>query len=67
MITDNEVKKRGMEILINELGEVEAEHFVALIIKERFDYTEWQKDLWKDVSVATLSKQAMNYVSKQGG
>ena len=46
MITDSEIKKKGIEVLIKELGEVGAERFVTLIIREPFDYTEWQKDLW---------------------
>ncbi len=62
MITDSEIKRKGIELLIKGLGEVEAERFITLIIREPFDYTEWQENLWKEVSVEELSKKAMEYV-----
>ncbi|HDM77208.1 MAG TPA: hypothetical protein ENG51_12195 [Deltaproteobacteria bacterium] len=65
MITDSEIKRKGMDALIKHLGEVEAERFITLIIREPFDYTEWQRDLWLDTGVEELSKKAMQYVSKQ--
>ncbi|RLA95089.1 MAG: hypothetical protein DRG59_13195 [Deltaproteobacteria bacterium] len=65
MITDSEIKRKGMDALIKHLGEVEAERFITLIIREPFDYTEWQRDLWLDTGVEELSKKTMQYVSKQ--
>lgn len=41
MITDTEIKLKGLEVLINKLGIVEAERFVSLIMREPFDYTKW--------------------------
>ncbi len=38
MITDSEIKRKGIELLIKGLGEVEAERFITLIIREPFDY-----------------------------
>ena len=64
MIIDSEIKIKGMEALIQELGETGAERFITLIVREPFDYTQWQEKLWKNLSVEELSKQAMNYVSK---
>ncbi len=64
MITDSELKRKGIEALIKELGEVEAERFITLLMREPFDYTEWQKQLWKDKTVADLSRDAMEYVKK---
>ncbi len=65
MISDSEIKKKGMEVLIKELGEVEAERFITLITREPFDYTEWQKDLWKDKTVVELCKEAMEYIKER--
>lgn len=48
-----------MKTLINHLGKVDAEKFISLIIREPFDYTEWQKNLFSDLSVKELSNQAM--------
>ena len=53
---------KGMECLIDNLGLVEAERFIAMINAEPFDYTEWRRDnLFKDVSVEELSHAAMEY------
>jgi hypothetical protein len=65
MITDSEIRKKGIESLIHQLGEVEAERFITLVIREPFDYTEWQRELWSNLSVRQLSKMAMEYVKKE--
>jgi len=61
MLTDIEIRKKGLKVLIDALGNVNAEKFVSLIIKEPFDYTEWQSTLWNDQSVNQLSESAMRY------
>jgi hypothetical protein len=60
MPTDSEIKRKGMEILVDRLGLVEAERFVALINHEGFDYTEWHRDLWKGKSLEDVSSLAMS-------
>ena len=65
MITDTELKVKGLKVLLKELGKVEAERFIALIKKEAFDYTEWQRSLWEDKDVEELSKEAMEFRKKQ--
>ena len=64
MITDTEIKIKGIEALINKLGEVEAERFIALLIREPFDYTKWQRILWTNKSVVELSNAAMQLRKK---
>lgn len=59
-ITDNEIKLQGIEALISSLGEVQAERFISLILREPFDYTEWQKKLWPDKSIEEISSMAMD-------
>jgi hypothetical protein len=60
-MTDTEIRVKGLEVLSRNLGKVEAERFIALINREPFDYTEWQKNLFYDVSVRELSKAAMKH------
>jgi len=60
MLTDTEIKLKGLEALINALGEVQAEKFISLILREPFDYTLWQRNLWSDASLEELSQNAMN-------
>ena len=64
MITDTEIKIKGIEALINKLGEVETERFIALLIREPFDYTKWQRTLWTNKSVVELSNAAMQLRKK---
>ena len=64
MITDTEIKIKGIEALINRLGEVEAERFISLLMREPFDYTIWQRTLWTDKSVTELSAAAMQLRKK---
>jgi hypothetical protein len=59
MVAEMALRTKGMEVLINSLGKVEAERFISIIIKEPFDYTEWQRDLFNNVSVRELSSLAM--------
>jgi hypothetical protein len=61
MLTDIEIKKKGLRVLIENLGDVNAEKFISLIIKEPFDYTEWQGTLWNRQSVESVSDKAMQY------
>jgi len=43
--TDTEIRSDEISALMQVLGTVEAERFIALINRERFDYTEWRKSL----------------------
>ena len=60
MTTDTEIKLKGIEALIAALGEVQAERFVSLIMREPFDYTVWQRNLWSGKSVEEISRMAMS-------
>ena len=55
MITDTEIKVKGVEALITALGEVQAERFISLMLREPFDYTLWQQKLWPSQSVRKLA------------
>ena len=51
MMTDTVLKCKGMDILTQSLGLVDAERFISLMLYEPFDYTEWQRTLYEDVSL----------------
>ena len=59
MITDTEIKIIGIKALTEALGEVNAEKFISLIMREPFDYTKWQRQLWDGRSVEDISRSAM--------
>ena len=59
MMTDTEIKLKGVEVLIGALGEVQAERFISLMLREPFDYTQWQRQLWPTQSIEQISHLAM--------
>ena len=60
MSTDTEIKAKGMHLLAQYLGDVEAERFIALIQREPFDYTKWRQDMGEDLGIEEISRNAMN-------
>ena len=57
--TDTEVQIEGLQALTESLGSVDAEWFIALIQREPFDCTKWQRTLWEGHSVEEVSRNAM--------
>jgi len=65
MNNDTVLKNEGMKILATHLGLVKAERFISLMIREPFDYTKWQRGLYKDVPLDDFLNDAMNFRLKQ--
>ena len=61
MKTEAEIRHAGVCALIEALGIVEAGRFVAIMNRERFDYTEWRKTGLPDWDIERLSAQAAQY------
>jgi hypothetical protein len=58
--------KTGMKILIEQLGNIEAERFVSILLREPFDYTEWRKNnLCAGMTVEEISKEAMKVYNQE--
>lgn len=69
MKTDSLIIYEGMQALRSKLDIVETEKFISLILRENFDYTEWQKDLWKDKTVDEIYYAAKTFdenIEKEG-
>jgi hypothetical protein len=64
MITDTELRIKVLNILSQTIGDVDTERFIALINREPFDYTAWQKELFQDSTIEELSKKAMRNLEK---
>lgn len=58
-MTDTELKIKGYEILSSHLGLVEMEKFISMVQLDKFDYTKWRADLFKDLSGEEISKLGM--------
>ena len=56
--SDAEIRHEGLRLLFEQMGPVEAERFIALINRERFDYTAWRAAQWQDETVTSLAAKA---------
>ena len=65
MITDTEIRIKGLQVLTEHLGDVEAERFVAIIQREPFDYTKWRRGMDEDLTIQEISKKAMALKMKE--
>ena len=54
---------RGMAILTEKMGIVEAETFIFLIKTEGFDYTKWQREYFGSKSKEELDNEMDEYFS----
>ena len=49
-ITDREIIVRGFRALVDLFGDVNAERFITLTIREPQDYTKWRENMYKNES-----------------
>ncbi len=59
MITDTEIRVKGLQVLAQYLGDIEMERFIALIQRESFDYTKWRQNIDDNEDIESISKKAM--------
>lgn len=67
MSTEKEIRQRGMEVLLKELGDLDTEKFIKMLIREPFDYTEWQRSLWSTTDIDELDRKAQMHQKKSDG
>lgn len=58
-----EIMNKGMQCLLEKLGVVEAEKFISVIIREKFDYTHWQQEHFDALTPEQINSEAKQYVS----
>ncbi|MCC8121905.1 MAG: hypothetical protein LUF80_03605 [Oscillospiraceae bacterium] len=64
-MTDSmEIMDKGISCLLEKLGVVETEHFVSVLIREKFDYTKWQREKFDAVSAAEFQAAAVAYAKE---
>ena len=55
------IRKEGMECLVKSLGVLETEVFISSLLRERFDYTEWQRDYFANHTLDEFLYKAGEY------
>ena len=61
MVSDIEIMNKGIHYLLEKLGVVETERFIAAINREKFDYTKWQRERFDDMSSDEFNEAAVAY------
>ena len=56
-----EIMNRGMKCLTEQMGIIEAERFISIIIREKFDYTKWQREYFDQMSPGQIRREAQEY------
>jgi hypothetical protein len=59
------ILNEGMNCLLERLGVLETEIFISHLLREPFDYTEWQKKHYAAISVNELNQKAVKYAKMQ--
>ncbi len=65
MRSDSEIMHDGVKAIFLLLDLLEAERFIALMRREKLDYTEWRKNLFEGMSIEELSAKAMEHWNKK--
>ena len=58
MRTDMTVRNDAMDALIRALGMVDAERFISMVKRDTFDYTEWRRGMWNDMTIEEIYAEA---------
>lgn len=62
MLNDDEIFAKGLKVLVEGIGDLEAEKFIALVNRNKFNYTEWRREnLFKDITPEEFNKSAIEY------
>ncbi len=58
-MTDDEIRSQGFRILVEAFGDVNAERFITLTIREPMDYTKWRaRNMYLDDDLHSLAERA---------
>jgi len=61
MLSTVEIYNKGINLLVENMGIVEAEQFISVIKKENVDYTKWQRDYFDALPEGEFMKGAERY------
>ena len=52
---------RGMKCLTDHMDVIDAEAFISIIIREKFDYTEWRRKYFDAMELGEYHEKAVEY------
>jgi hypothetical protein len=62
--SDTVVRVDAIDALLNALGAVDTERFICMVKRDTFDYTEWQRGLFKGMSIDEIHNAATEHYEK---
>ena len=65
IVSDMEIRQKGLKILFKSLGEVDAIRFLSQITFEKRNYLKLQDKLFEGMSVEDIYKKAKEYAGKK--
>ena len=60
-----EIMNRGMKCLTDQMCIVEAEQYIATIIREKFDHTKWQREYFDAITPEEINSGASYFETTQ--
>jgi len=65
MRTDNILRYEAINVLTKVFGPVDMERFICMVKRDTFDYTEWRRDQWNDMTIDEIFMKATEYEKAQ--
>ena len=62
--TESDVMSIGMNCLVDNLGPLDAERFISYILRERSDYTKWQRKYFDQIPGNKLMSDAVQHAKE---
>ena len=56
-----EVLNSGMQCLVEHMGIINTEQFISAVLREKFDYTKWQRSHFDNIPADVLHADAVKY------
>jgi len=61
MKSDIQIRYEGFQVLFANMDIIDAEKFIALINRDRFDYTKWREKLFENMSVEEIIEKGREF------
>ena len=64
-MSENELTAKCLNTLFDAVGPAETERFVYILNRDNFDYTEWQKNLFANETLDSLTAKVREHAAKR--
>jgi len=61
MYNAQEIINQGFTCLVEKLGIIGTEHFIAELSRQKIDYTTWRRTVFDDMTLEEINKEAVEY------